>query len=103
MWLMVPWFAWRRQPAEAVYATAANLLFTLAIPLTVMSFALDAVRSLFAHRMGDSPPTAIVGQDRVMPIFDLLRVHRPRLTEFSRRLIARLFRCRRKAVEACGA
>lgn len=31
MWLMVPWFAWRRQPAEAVYATAANLLFTLAM------------------------------------------------------------------------
>lgn len=31
MWMLVPWFAWRRQPAEVAYATAANALFMLAM------------------------------------------------------------------------
>lgn len=30
MWLAVPWFMWRRRPAEAAYALAANSLFTFA-------------------------------------------------------------------------
>ncbi|MDJ0791139.1 MAG: glycerol-3-phosphate acyltransferase [Acidimicrobiia bacterium] len=30
MWLTVPWFAWRRKPAETAFALAANLLFTFA-------------------------------------------------------------------------
>lgn len=28
MWLTVPWFVWRRHPAEAAYALTANVLFT---------------------------------------------------------------------------
>jgi len=30
MWLAVPWFLWRRRPAEAAYVLAANSLFTFA-------------------------------------------------------------------------
>lgn len=30
MWLTVPWFVWRRQPAAAAYALAANVLFNFA-------------------------------------------------------------------------
>ena len=31
MWMLIPWFAWRRQPAEVAYATAASALFMLAM------------------------------------------------------------------------
>lgn len=31
MWLTVPWFLWRRKPAEAVYALVANGLFLVAM------------------------------------------------------------------------